>query len=214
MPSPPSSSAAPPSRKGAAASAGTVIGALAVGVLRNGLNLIGVGTEWQVAIVGLVIISARRARFVAGAERMSVAPCNASRGRARLRSAVRRASAVMAALVMLLADRQPAFSDLGQPHQSSCARRRCSSCMSAGLTLVVLTGGIDLSVGAVLGLSACLAASLIAKGIWSSRAWRPRWWPASPAASSIGVLVAYARIPPSSPPTACSGSPTASATSS
>ena len=33
--------------------------------------------------------------------------------------------------------------------------------MSAGLTVVVLTGGIDLSVGAVLGLSACLAASLI-----------------------------------------------------
>lgn len=36
--------------------------------------------------------------------------------------------------------------------------------MSAGLTLVVLTGGIDLSVGAVLGLAACLGAGLIAKG--------------------------------------------------
>ena len=30
--------------------------------------------------------------------------------------------------------------------------------MSAGLTLVVLTGGIDLSIGAVLGLAACLGA--------------------------------------------------------
>jgi ribose transport system permease protein len=38
--------------------AGTVVGALAVAVLRNGLNLFGVGTEWQVAIVGLVIICA------------------------------------------------------------------------------------------------------------------------------------------------------------
>lgn len=38
--------------------AGTVVGALAVAVLRNGLNLLGVGTEWQVAIVGMVIICA------------------------------------------------------------------------------------------------------------------------------------------------------------
>lgn len=37
---------------------GTVIGVIAVSVLRNGLNLIGLGTEWQVAAVGLVIISA------------------------------------------------------------------------------------------------------------------------------------------------------------
>ncbi len=37
---------------------GTIVGAVAVGVLRNGLNLIGVSTEWQVAIVGLVIITA------------------------------------------------------------------------------------------------------------------------------------------------------------
>ena len=36
--------------------------------------------------------------------------------------------------------------------------------LSAGLTLVVLTGGIDLAVGAVLGLSACLGASLIVSG--------------------------------------------------
>jgi ribose transport system permease protein len=27
-------------------------------VLRNGLNLIGLSTEWQVAVVGLVIVSA------------------------------------------------------------------------------------------------------------------------------------------------------------
>lgn len=37
---------------------GTVVGALAVAVLRNGLNLIGLGTEWQVAVVGIVIVSA------------------------------------------------------------------------------------------------------------------------------------------------------------
>jgi ribose transport system permease protein len=44
--------------KGRGGLAGTVLGALAVGVLRNGLNLLGVGTEWQVAIVGIVIIAA------------------------------------------------------------------------------------------------------------------------------------------------------------
>ncbi|HEV8693392.1 MAG TPA: ABC transporter permease [Lysobacter sp.] len=35
--------------------------------------------------------------------------------------------------------------------------------MAAGLTLVVLTAGIDLSIGAVLGLAACVGAALIAK---------------------------------------------------
>jgi ribose transport system permease protein len=44
--------------KGKGGIAGTVVGALAVGVLRNGLNLLGVGTEWQVATVGVVIITA------------------------------------------------------------------------------------------------------------------------------------------------------------
>ena len=38
--------------------AGSVVGALAVGVLRNGLNLVGLSTEWQVAAVGLVVIGA------------------------------------------------------------------------------------------------------------------------------------------------------------
>jgi ribose transport system permease protein len=66
--------------------------------------------------------------------------------------------------------------------------------MSAGLTLVVLTGGIDLSVGAVLGLAACLAASLItggnpALGITSALF-------AGLACGIVnGLLVAYARIP-------------------
>ena len=44
--------------KGYGGVAGTIVGALAVGVLRNGLNLLGVSAEWQVAAVGLVIITA------------------------------------------------------------------------------------------------------------------------------------------------------------
>ena len=35
-----------------------MVGALAIAVLRNGLNLIGLSTEWQVAVVGMVIVAA------------------------------------------------------------------------------------------------------------------------------------------------------------
>ena len=66
--------------------------------------------------------------------------------------------------------------------------------LSAGMTLVVLTAGIDLSVGSVLGLSACLAASLITGG-----------YPALGILAALGAglacglvngaLVAYASVP-------------------
>jgi len=66
--------------------------------------------------------------------------------------------------------------------------------LSAGLTLVVLTAGIDLSVGAVLGLSGCIAASLITGG-----------YPVLGIAAGLGAglacglangaLVAYAGVP-------------------
>lgn len=67
--------------------------------------------------------------------------------------------------------------------------------MSAGLTIVVLTAGIDLSIGAVLGLSACISASLISNGhvglgIASALM-------AGTACGIInGVIVTIARIPP------------------
>jgi ribose transport system permease protein len=44
--------------KGRGGLIGTVAGAFAVGVLRNGLNLVGLGAEWQVAMIGVVIIGA------------------------------------------------------------------------------------------------------------------------------------------------------------
>lgn len=66
--------------------------------------------------------------------------------------------------------------------------------LSAGLTLCILTAGIDLSVGAVLGLSACLAAAVIVAG--------SLWWGmlaalAVGAACGLlnGILVAYVRLP-------------------
>ena len=67
--------------------------------------------------------------------------------------------------------------------------------LAAGLTLCVLAGGIDLSVGAVLGLSACLGAALIASG---------RTATGIAAALGVGALsglanglvVAYVKLPP------------------
>lgn len=67
--------------------------------------------------------------------------------------------------------------------------------MSAGLTIVVLTGGIDLSIGAVLGLSACLGASLIATGDVAAGIVAALL--VGLACGSVnGMLVAYVRIPP------------------
>jgi len=67
--------------------------------------------------------------------------------------------------------------------------------MAAGLTLVVLTGGIDLSVGAVLGVAACLGASFlnagdIALGVLAALA-------AGLACGAVnGLVVSYIRVPP------------------
>jgi ribose transport system permease protein len=37
---------------------GTLIGALIMGVLRNGLNIMSVDTNWQTVVIGTVIIAA------------------------------------------------------------------------------------------------------------------------------------------------------------
>jgi ribose transport system permease protein len=66
--------------------------------------------------------------------------------------------------------------------------------IAAGLTIVVLTGGIDLAIGAVLGLAACLSASLISQGHLA-------WGIVSALLSGVaagtvsGTLVTYGRIP-------------------
>jgi ribose transport system permease protein len=37
---------------------GTLVGALIMGVLRNGLNLMNVSAYWQTVVIGLVIVAA------------------------------------------------------------------------------------------------------------------------------------------------------------
>ena len=66
--------------------------------------------------------------------------------------------------------------------------------MAAGLTIVVLTGGIDLAIGAILGLAACLSASLLSQGhlAWGIVA---ALAVGLAAGSANGLLVTYGRIP-------------------
>ena len=71
--------------------------------------------------------------------------------------------AFLAALITLLAVVSPHF--LTTDNMVIVLRQAALQfLMAAGLTLVVLTGGIDLSVGAVLGLAACVGAGFLAKG--------------------------------------------------
>ena len=72
-------------------------------------------------------------------------------------------TAFLAALVVVLAVVSPHF--LTTDNMIIVLRQAALQFLIAsGLTLVVLTGGIDLSIGAVLGLAACVSAGLIAKG--------------------------------------------------
>jgi ribose transport system permease protein len=72
-------------------------------------------------------------------------------------------TAFLAALIVLLAIVSPHF--LTTDNMVIVLRQAALQfLMAAGLTMVVLTGGIDLSVGAVLGLGACLGAGFIAGG--------------------------------------------------
>jgi ribose transport system permease protein len=72
-------------------------------------------------------------------------------------------TAFLAALVVLLAVVSPHF--LTTDNMVIVLRQAALQfLMAAGLTMVVLTGGIDLSIGAVLGLAACVGAGFIATG--------------------------------------------------
>jgi ribose transport system permease protein len=101
--------------------------------------------------------------------------------------------AFLAALVTLLAVVSPHF--LTTDNMVIVLRQAALQfLMAAGLTLVVLTGGIDLSIGAVLGLGACLGAGLIAQGyvLWGVLAALG----AGLACGLVnGALVAYVGIP-------------------
>jgi len=99
----------------------------------------------------------------------------------------------IAALIILLAILSPQFLTWGN-FVNVARQASLQFLIAAGLTIVVLTGGIDLAVGAILGLAACLSASLISQG-------HVAWGIASAllcglACGSVnGVLITYGRIP-------------------
>lgn len=102
-------------------------------------------------------------------------------------------TAFLAALVVLLTIASPHF--LTTDNMVIVLRQAALQfLMSTGLTLVVLTGGIDLSIGAVLGLAACLGAGFIAQGY-------VLWGVAAALGAGLacglvnGALVAYVGIP-------------------
>jgi ribose transport system permease protein len=99
----------------------------------------------------------------------------------------------IAALISLLAILSPQFLTWGN-FVNVARQASLQFLIAAGLTIVVLTGGIDLAVGAILGLAACLSASLISQG-------HVAWGIASAlltglaCGSANGLLITYGRIP-------------------
>jgi ribose transport system permease protein len=99
----------------------------------------------------------------------------------------------IAALIILLAILSPQFLTWGN-FVNVARQASLQFLIAAGLTIVVLTGSIDLAVGAILGLAACLSASLISQG-------HVAWGIASALLSGLacgsvnGLLITYGRIP-------------------
>jgi ribose transport system permease protein len=70
----------------------------------------------------------------------------------------------LAAMVIFLSWRAPNFLTLANG-QNILLQISVNACLSIGMTLVILTGGIDLSVGAILALSGAIAAGLLKNGL-------------------------------------------------
>ena len=70
--------------------------------------------------------------------------------------------------------------------------------MALGMTAVILTGGIDLSVGSVMGLVGVVAGLVLQAGLLVVR-WRSLVGLATGVVAGAinGALIAYARLPPS-----------------
>jgi len=101
--------------------------------------------------------------------------------------------AAMLALVVVLSLLAPNFLTVG--NLTTVMRQAALQLvMSAGLTLVILTGGIDLSVGAVIGLSACLGGTFLAGGSVVTGIGAALLVGLACGLAN-GVLVAYLRIP-------------------
>jgi ribose transport system permease protein len=70
----------------------------------------------------------------------------------------------LAVMVIFLSWREPNFLTLANG-QNILLQISVNLCLSIGMTLVILTGGIDLSVGSILGLAGVIAAGLLKNGL-------------------------------------------------
>src|SRR5580704_11358568 len=71
------------------------------------------------------------------------------------------ALAVMVVALSLLSDKFLTFAN----QRNILLQISVNLCLSIGMTLVILTGGIDLSVGAILALAGAVAAGLLKNGL-------------------------------------------------
>jgi len=70
----------------------------------------------------------------------------------------------LAVMVIFLSWQAPTFLSVAN-WQNILLQISVNLCLSIGMTLIILTGGIDLSVGAILGLSGAVAAGLLKNGL-------------------------------------------------
>lgn len=100
----------------------------------------------------------------------------------------------IAVLVVVLSLLSPQFLTLGNL-VNVMRQASLQFLIAAGLTIVILTGGIDLAVGAILGLAACVSASMITQG-HVALGIVAALGVGLVAGGANGLLVTYGRIPP------------------
>ena len=123
---------------------GTLLGVVTIGVLKNGLNVLAVPSSLQSASIGLLVIAALTGRFDSRAGVIAIG--------ARL------------AGVVLLGLALAVFTDTFLTANNLWNVLRQASLtflIGSGVTLVILAAGLDLSIGANVGLSACVAAAVM-----------------------------------------------------
>ncbi len=107
--------------------------------------------------------------------------------------------AALAIFVVLLVGAQIYFGNFVTPRNMSALLldNAFLLILAVGMTFVIVTGGIDLSVGSVLALTGILCAKLLADGVSpAASSSRPRSWSARRSALLIGVLVQYFDVQP------------------
>ncbi len=159
---------------------GTLLGVLTIGVLEERLNVLAVPSSLQVASIGLLVIVALLIDSLRGRRRDRA--CDDGCRAAAYRPTSRRlatGSPACCCCASALASLSDAF--LTAPNLLNVLRQASLTFLIAsGVTLVILTAGLDLSIGANVGLSACIAADVDQVDRIDCRSAWPLGWRAGP----------------------------------